>query len=225
MPMAYVLLTTESGAVKNVIESLKKMDCVTETFMVYGVYDIIATVKAETMDKLREIVTAVGLTVRTAPQRLDAEVTGGYASDLLSCVLAKAQQGNLWVTLQAHPNIVAVASLLDLAGIRVPGYMQGQSLEPILKSAAHPGRSSWLYEHFPVFPIPIPGMTAVRTASHKYVEYREDIRPKQLFDLKNDPKEKRNIYGTPEGEKLEKGLKEELENLKRTTGYRYHTHG
>ena len=69
--------------------------------------------------KLREIVTAAGLTVRTAPQRLDAEVTGGYASDLLSCVLAKAQQGNLWVTLQAHPNIVAVASLLDLAGIIV----------------------------------------------------------------------------------------------------------
>ena len=69
--------------------------------------------------KLREIVAATGLTVRTAPQRLDVEVTGGYASDLLSCVLAKAQQGNLWVTLQAHPNIVAVASLLDLAGIIV----------------------------------------------------------------------------------------------------------
>ena len=69
--------------------------------------------------KLREIVAATGLTVRTAPQRLDAEVTGGYASDLLSCVLAKAQQGNLWVTLQGHPNIVAVASLLDLAGIIV----------------------------------------------------------------------------------------------------------
>ena len=57
MPMAYVLLTTESDAVNSVIESLRKMDCVTETFMVYGVYDIIATVKAETMDKLREIVT------------------------------------------------------------------------------------------------------------------------------------------------------------------------
>ena len=57
MPMAYVLLTTESDAVKSVIDSLKEMDFVTETFMVYGVYDIVATVKAETMDKLREIVT------------------------------------------------------------------------------------------------------------------------------------------------------------------------
>jgi len=55
--MAYVLITTETGAVKSVLESLKKIDAVEETYMVYGVYDIIATVKAETMDKLKEIVT------------------------------------------------------------------------------------------------------------------------------------------------------------------------
>jgi len=57
MPMAYVLITTETGAMESVRESLKKMDYVKETYMVYGVYDIIATVKAETMDKLKEIVT------------------------------------------------------------------------------------------------------------------------------------------------------------------------
>jgi DNA-binding Lrp family transcriptional regulator len=57
MPMAYVLITTESGAVESVLATLKKMDSVKETHMVYGVYDIIATVKAETMDKLKEIVT------------------------------------------------------------------------------------------------------------------------------------------------------------------------
>ncbi|HHX63776.1 MAG TPA: serine kinase [Chloroflexi bacterium] len=48
---------------------------------------------------------------------LDRKVTGGYASDLLSCVMAGAQTGNVWVTLQAHPNIVAVAELLSLACI------------------------------------------------------------------------------------------------------------
>ena len=57
MPMAYVLITTETGAVDSVLETLKKMDPVKETYMVYGVYDIIATVKADTMDKLKEIVT------------------------------------------------------------------------------------------------------------------------------------------------------------------------
>ncbi|PVX27022.1 MAG: AsnC family transcriptional regulator [Candidatus Bathyarchaeum sp.] len=57
MPMAYVLITTETGAVDSVLASLKKMESVKETYMVYGVYDIIATVKADTMDKLKEIVT------------------------------------------------------------------------------------------------------------------------------------------------------------------------
>jgi DNA-binding Lrp family transcriptional regulator len=57
MPMAYVLITTETGAVDEVLASLKKMESVKETYMVYGVYDIIATVKADTMDKLKEIVT------------------------------------------------------------------------------------------------------------------------------------------------------------------------
>ena len=57
MPMAYVLITTEAGAVGSVIESLKKFENVSETYIVYGVYDIVAKVKAETMDKLEEIVT------------------------------------------------------------------------------------------------------------------------------------------------------------------------
>jgi DNA-binding Lrp family transcriptional regulator len=57
MPIAYVLITTVTGAVNTVIESLKEMESITETYMVYGVYDIIARVKAENMDKLREIIT------------------------------------------------------------------------------------------------------------------------------------------------------------------------
>ncbi|MCW4014930.1 MAG: Lrp/AsnC ligand binding domain-containing protein [Candidatus Bathyarchaeota archaeon] len=57
MPMAYVLITTETGAVDSVLASLKKMDSVKETYMVYGVYDIIALVKADTMEKLKEMVT------------------------------------------------------------------------------------------------------------------------------------------------------------------------
>jgi len=48
---------------------------------------------------------------------LDVEVTGGYVSDLLSDVIANAREGSLWVTLQTHQNIVAVAALKDLAGI------------------------------------------------------------------------------------------------------------
>ncbi len=68
---------------------------------------------------LEELSRKLSLEVRTAAGKLGTEVTGGYAADLLSCVMAKAQAGNVWVTLQSHPNIVAVASLLDLVGIIV----------------------------------------------------------------------------------------------------------
>jgi len=57
MPTAFVLINTEIGSEANVLETLKKVDGVDEAFAVYGVYDIIARVKADTMDKLKEIVT------------------------------------------------------------------------------------------------------------------------------------------------------------------------
>ncbi len=68
---------------------------------------------------LEELSRKLSLEVRTAAGKLRTEVTGGYAADLLSCVMAKAQAGNVWVTLQSHPNVVAVASLLNLAGVIV----------------------------------------------------------------------------------------------------------
>jgi len=70
--------------------------------------------------KLTELIENLNLDVRSARGSLDREVTGGYASDLLSDVLANGEPGNLWITLQIHQNIqniVAVASMKDLAGI------------------------------------------------------------------------------------------------------------
>ena len=48
---------------------------------------------------------------------LDKEVTGGYSSDLLSDVMGNADEGQIWITLQVHKNIMAVASLKDIAAI------------------------------------------------------------------------------------------------------------
>ena len=67
--------------------------------------------------KLTELIQKLNLDVRSAKDNLQREVTGGYASDLLSDVLAHSKEGNLWITLQIHQNIVAVASMKDLAGI------------------------------------------------------------------------------------------------------------
>ena len=66
---------------------------------------------------LSEITRKLGLEVRVGQGALTAEVSGGYAGDLLSDVLAHAREGDLWVTLQTHLNTVAVASMKGLAGI------------------------------------------------------------------------------------------------------------
>ncbi|MGM0401392.1 MAG: DRTGG domain-containing protein [Chloroflexota bacterium] len=73
---------------------------------------------------VQEIVEKLELKVVAGRSGLHKEVTGGYASDLLSCVIAGASEGNVWVTLQAHPNIVAVADLLELACIVVSEGME-----------------------------------------------------------------------------------------------------
>jgi DNA-binding Lrp family transcriptional regulator len=57
MPMAFVLINTETGSESKVLAALKKIDAVTEAYLVYGVYDVVAKVKADTMDEVKEIVT------------------------------------------------------------------------------------------------------------------------------------------------------------------------
>ena len=71
--------------------------------------------------KLAELVDRLGLRVWSGAALLEADVRGGYASDLLSDVVANSTEGDLWVTLQTHENVVAVAQLRELAGVVVVG--------------------------------------------------------------------------------------------------------
>ena len=77
--------------------------------------------------KVKAIVDALSLTVGAGRSRLDTDVTGGYTADLLSCAMAGAAQGNVWVTLQGHLNVVAVASLNELAAVIV---VEGKPVAP-----------------------------------------------------------------------------------------------
>lgn len=67
--------------------------------------------------KVKDIIEKLGLRILTAPDRLDVEASGGYSSDLLSDVMANSRERNLWITLQIHENIVAVARLRNLAAV------------------------------------------------------------------------------------------------------------
>ena len=67
---------------------------------------------------LQDIIAGLNLNVLTSPQDFTTVTPqGGYVSDLLSCVVAGAQPGNLWVTLQAHMNVVAVAALREVSAV------------------------------------------------------------------------------------------------------------
>lgn len=70
---------------------------------------------------VKEIMEALSLKLLTEGAVLDAEITGGYASDLLSNVMGQAQPGMVWVTMQGHQNVAAVAALIGLAAVIVAG--------------------------------------------------------------------------------------------------------
>jgi len=57
LPMASVLINAEIGSEDVVVKGLKGVSQVKEAYMVYGVYDIVAKVAADSMDKLKEIIT------------------------------------------------------------------------------------------------------------------------------------------------------------------------
>jgi hypothetical protein len=68
---------------------------------------------------VQDIVSALDLQVAAGADHIGNQVNGGYASDLLSCVMAGPKAGDVWGTLQSHPNVVAVADLLNLAAVVV----------------------------------------------------------------------------------------------------------
>ncbi|MFA6223328.1 MAG: DRTGG domain-containing protein [Desulfomonilaceae bacterium] len=86
---------------------------------------------------LADLVESLDLTVSAGAQDLAREVAGGYASDLLSDVIANSKEGDVWMTLQLHQNIIAVAFLNNLAGIIIVNGRQPE--EATIKKAEEQG--------------------------------------------------------------------------------------
>ena len=83
--------------------------------------------------KLSDIVKELSLEVKTCRDGLQNDVTGAYVSDLLSDVMGNSKKGNVWITLQTHLNIVAVAGHAQLAGIILVGGREPQ--EAVMQKA------------------------------------------------------------------------------------------
>ena len=67
--------------------------------------------------KVSDLVKKYNLKIFSGKQGLDNEISGGYVSDLLSDVMGNAAENEVWITLQTHQNVMAIASLKDLAAV------------------------------------------------------------------------------------------------------------
>lgn len=83
--------------------------------------------------KVKEIVRRFSLKTVAGERGLDHQITGGYCGDLLSDVMAHAEKGEVWITIQRHQNIVAVALLKELAAILLANGLQADQ-ETIAKA-------------------------------------------------------------------------------------------
>lgn len=77
--------------------------------------------------KLKEVIDKLNLQIATKVYTPEKDITGGYTSDLLSDVIANSKKDYVWITLQTHVNIVAVASLKELACIII---VMGKDIDP-----------------------------------------------------------------------------------------------
>jgi len=70
MPMAFVFVNAEVGSEDEALKQLRKIEGVKEAYSIYGIYDIVAKVEAETIDRLREVITSKVRKLRTVRSTL-----------------------------------------------------------------------------------------------------------------------------------------------------------
>ena len=83
--------------------------------------------------RLADVIRALSLQVICPPTEGEREITGVYVGDLLSRAMSRVQSGNLWITIMANKNVIAVAELTDAAVVLLA---EGVELSPDAKAAA-----------------------------------------------------------------------------------------
>ena len=86
---------------------------------------------------LENLIALTGAKNMTPGLPLDTQVSCGYTCDLLSWVMAHGKQGMAWITVQTHMNVIAAASLMEMAAVIIPEGIQME--EPSLEKAREEG--------------------------------------------------------------------------------------
>ncbi len=117
-------------------------------------------------------------------------------------------------------NIDVAPTLLALAGIPAPGWMQGKSFAPLLEGTDVPWREEFLYEFFeyPDADHCVMKHHGVRTKKWKLIHFYEQPEGWELYDLEADPDEIRNLAGVAKYRAIEKQLRAKLASIRRELG-------
>ena len=121
-------------------------------------------------------------------------------------------------------NIDLAPTILDLASVPIPDYMQGDSFVGLFdENKTTEWRDGFMFEYYvdDEYPYAGPNMLALRTEKYKLVDafLEDDI--DELYDLENDPGEMNNLINNPEYKEIEMELRQQLEDLK--VKYKYTT--
>ncbi len=120
-------------------------------------------------------------------------------------------------------NIDLAPTILDLAGVKVPAPMHGQSWRPLLEGdvqAAAQWRTAFLYEYFFERNFSIPTVLAVRTQKAKLIQYPGHDDWTELFDLAADPYETKNLAADPDAQGLLAQMRAEFDRQAKAVDFR-----
>lgn len=115
-------------------------------------------------------------------------------------------------------NVDIAPTFLDLAGAKAEKNMHGKSMVPVLSGRARGWRETALFEYFVDREYPrFPEWQAARTDRWKYIRYTEQPDADELYDLKADPFELKNLAQEKSAGKTLSSMKAELERLVKQT--------
>jgi arylsulfatase A-like enzyme len=120
-------------------------------------------------------------------------------------------------------NLDIAPTFLELAGLKVPNPMQGQSMVTFFQGREPKSwRKDWLYEYYE-YPGPhsVKKHRGVRTERYKLIHYYEPPEEFELYDLQEDPGELHNLYGEPRYAALVQQLRDRIDELRRETDDHY----
>ncbi|HEX5153037.1 MAG TPA: sulfatase [Parafilimonas sp.] len=110
-------------------------------------------------------------------------------------------------------NLDIAPTMLEAAGVKIPGDMQGQSFLPLLKNKEVKGRDAIYYHYYENGEHAVSPQFGIRTKHYKLIRFYERVNSWELYDLKKDKGEMNNVYGKKGYERITATLMKQLNAL------------